>query len=158
MPSELLIKCSELLLDKGLTIAFAESATAGRATAEMALIPNCGKTLKGGLVCYDAGIKQEILGVPAELVEKFTPESAEVTAELTRCMQRFMPADIQIAITGLTMPGGSETDEKPVGTMFIHANIQGKEVAVREVYAGDAEVVVLQTIDRVARLLIEELS
>jgi nicotinamide-nucleotide amidase len=38
--------------------------------------------LKSGIVCYDACIKQDVLGLPAELVEKYTPESAEVTKEL----------------------------------------------------------------------------
>lgn len=50
----------------------------------------------------------------------------------------FMKPDIQVAVTGLTMPGGSETQEKPVGTMFIHALIKGKPVAVREVFKGTA--------------------
>ena len=84
MPSELLIKCSHLLKEKKLAITFAESATAGRLSAEFALIPDCGEILKGGIVCYDACIKQDILGVPENLVKKYTPESAEVTEEMAR--------------------------------------------------------------------------
>ena len=56
------------------------------------------------------------------------------------------------------MPGGSETTEKPVGTMFIHTIIKGKSMPLREVFKGSAEEVVLQTIDRIAQLLIDELS
>lgn len=158
MPSKIVIACSKLLLDKELTLATAESATAGRISAEFSLIPNCGKTLRGGIVCYDACVKQDILGVPEELVKKYTPESAEVTKELAERLPDFMKADIHVAVTGLTMPGGSETEEKPVGTMFIHALIKGRPVAVREVYNGSAEEIVLQTIDRVAMLLIDELN
>jgi nicotinamide-nucleotide amidase len=158
MPSDLLIKCSEMIREQELTIACAESATAGRLSAEFALIPDCGNILKGGIVCYDACIKQDILGIPAELVERYTPESAEVTKELANRLQKFIKSDIQIGITGLTMPGGSETEEKPVGTMFIHAVIKGKQVAAREVFEGTPEEIVLQTIDNVAHILINELS
>ena len=158
MPSKIVIACSKLLLDKELTMAFAESATAGRLSAEFSLIPDCGKTLRGGIVCYDACVKQDILGVPKELVEQFTPESAEVTKALAERLQLFMEADIHVAVTGLTMPGGSETEEKPVGTMFIHIIIKDRQVAVREIFSGSAEEIVLQTIDRVAMLLIDELN
>jgi nicotinamide-nucleotide amidase len=156
MPSPLLYKCHELVKAQKLTMSFAESATAGRLAAEFALIPECGDILKGGIVCYDACIKQDVLGVPEEMVEKYTPESAEVTKELAERIGNFMRADIQVAITGLTMPGGSETKEKPVGTMFIHAIIKGKHIALREVFKGSAEEIVLQTIDRVAQLIIDE--
>jgi nicotinamide-nucleotide amidase len=158
MPSNLIIACQQLLKEQHLTIAFAESATAGRLSAEFSLIPECGDILKGGIVCYDACIKQDVLGLPAELVEKYTPESAEVTKELAIRLGHFMKADIQAAITGLTMPGGSETPEKPVDTMFIHALIKGKHRPVRANYEGSPEETVLQTIDRVAQLLINELS
>ena len=158
MPSDLLIKCSKILLSKQLTIATAESATAGRLAAEFSLIPDCGKTLKGGLVCYDAGIKQDILGVSADLVEQYTPESAEVTEDMAIKLPKLIEADIHIAITGLTMPGGSETPEKPVGTMFIHTLIKGRPIPLREVFKGSPEEIVLQTVDRIAQLLIDELS
>ncbi|HEY9003979.1 MAG TPA: nicotinamide-nucleotide amidohydrolase family protein [Mucilaginibacter sp.] len=158
MPSELLIRCSHLLKEKKLTITFAESATAGRLSAEFALIPDCGEILKGGIVCYDACIKQDILGVPESLVKKYTPESAEVTEEMARRLGTIIKADIYIAITGLTMRGGSESSEKPVGTIFIHAIINQKPVPVREVFKGSPEEVVLQTVDRVAQLLIDEIG
>jgi len=158
MPSELLVTCHKIIKEKNLTIAFAESATAGRISAELSLIPDCGKVLKGGIVCYDACIKQDVLGVPEELVEKYTPESAEVTKDLAIRLGQFMKADIQVAVTGLTMPGGSETEEKPVGTMFIHIIVNGKPIAVKEVFKGTAEEIVLKTVDKIAELLINELS
>jgi nicotinamide-nucleotide amidase len=157
MPSGILIKCSHLLKEKQLTVAFAESATAGRLSAELALIPDCGRILKGGIVCYDACIKQDILGVPESLVEKYTPESAEVTEEMARRLHHFIQADIYVAVTGLTTPGGSEGPGKPVGTMFLHVLIGNKSIPVREVFKGSPEEIVLQTVDRVAQLLIENL-
>jgi nicotinamide-nucleotide amidase len=158
MPSTILIACHEILKDRKLNISFAESATAGRLSAEFSLIPECGEVLKGGIVCYDACIKQDVLGVPEELVEKYTPESAEVTKELAERLGNFMNADVRVAVTGLTMPGGSETKEKPVGTMFIHLIISGKPIASREIFKGSAEEIVLLTVDRVAQLIINEFA
>lgn len=158
MPSDILIKSSQILLTHKLTIATAESATAGRLAAELSLIPDCGKILKGGIISYDACIKEEILGVSDKLVKKHTPESAEVTEEMVNKLQKLIKADIYIAITGLTMPGGSETPEKPVGTMFIHAIIKDKSIPIREAFKGSAEEIVMKTVDRVAQLIIDELG
>ncbi len=158
MPSKQLIKLHKLLKQHKLTISFAESATAGRMAAELSLIPKSGDVLKGGIVCYDACVKEELLGVPKELVEKFTPESAEVTREMAKRLGTVMKADVQVAITGLPMPGGSETEMKPVGTMFIDALVKGRHISEREIFNGTAEEIVLQTIDCAAILVYNELS
>jgi nicotinamide-nucleotide amidase len=159
MPKELIIESSRIVAEEKLTLAFAESATAGRLAYEFSLTPDSGKILKGGLVCYDACIKEDTLGIPHEFIEKYTPESAEVTRELAHNLYKVIPsADIFVAVTGLTTPGGSETPEKPVGTMFIHALVKGRDCALREVFSGSAEEVVSATIKRVALLLIENLK
>ncbi|MCE7060060.1 CinA family protein [Dyadobacter sp. CY343] len=157
MPSQIVNECSKALAERGLSIAFAESATAGRLASEFSLCEESGKVLKGGLVCYDALLKQTILHVPADMIKRFTPESAEVTQELAQRLQTFMPADIHLAVTGLTCPGGSETEEKPVGTIFLHIYFKEKSIAIREVFEGEAEEIVLQAIDRAAQAILAEL-
>lgn len=159
MPIESIVESSKRLAENKLTIAFAESATAGNLSYQFSLTPDSGKILKGGLVCYDAGIKEDILKISPEFIEKYTPESAEVTRELARRLYKIVPsADIFVAVTGLTTPGGSETSEKPVGTMFIHVVLKDQDFAVREVFAGNAEEVVMATVDRVGKLLMEALE
>src|SRR5690606_30231277 len=127
---------------------FAESATAGRVTSEFSLIPDSGKFLKGGFICYDACLKQDVLGVPEALISEYTPESAEVTAAIARGLSLLIPADIHIGITGLPAPGGSETPEKPVGTMFIHGIIKGNTTifSARPVFQGTADEIILQPV------------
>jgi nicotinamide-nucleotide amidase len=158
MPIALVQNCGKLLLEKKLTISFAESATAGRLSSEFSLVNDSGDFLVGGLVCYDACVKQEILGVPQEMIEKFTPESAEVTEELAKRLPQLIASDIQVAVTGLTTPGGSESPEKPVGTMFIHILIKGKPVRERKVFSGSPESIVLQTVEAVAAIILNELK
>lgn len=158
MPSKLVNECSQLLAERKLKIAFAESATAGRMAAEFAMTEFSGDILIGGLVCYDAIVKENILGVSKNLVEEFTPESAEVTREMASKLKHFMPADIHVAITGLTTPGGSETKDKPVGSIFLNAVIQGKQVEVFEIFNGSDSEIVMQAIDRLAQLLLDEVA
>lgn len=150
--------CSKLMAAQGLTIAFAESATAGWLCSEFALTEESGTVLKGGIACYDADLKVSLLGVPQQLIDEFTPESMEVTAEMARCLPKLIPSDIQVAVTGLTTAGGSETSEKPVGTMFVYALIKGRPVSFRKVFKGSCEQVIHQTIEATAEMLTEALG
>lgn len=158
MAEPAILKCSSLLAHQGLTIAFAESATAGWLCSEFALAEESGKVLKGGIVCYDATLKQALLGVPEELITRCTPESQEVTDEMAKRLSALISSDVQVAVTGLTTPGGSETATKPVGTIFISAVIRGKLISRREIFKGDCEAVIHQAIKAAAELIIQELS
>jgi nicotinamide-nucleotide amidase len=151
-------EAAKLLISKKLTIAFAESATAGRASAEFSLACNAGKFLKGGMVCYDANLKSDILNVPEELIERYTPESMEVTRAIAKGLMKLIEADIHIGITGLPCPGGSESAEKPVGTMFIYAFFQNRQLfAERKVFNGTHKEIVTNTVDYIASMLLKHL-
>lgn len=147
-------RCGKLLIRRQLTIAFAESATAGRICAEFAMVPDAGKFLKGGIVCYDADLKSSLLKVPKRDLKEFTPESETVTRLITKGIQKLIPADIHIGCTGLTAAGGSETSWKPVGTMFLHG-LQGQQQVLDEriVFQGTPEEIIAQTITFLARQL-----
>lgn len=154
MPLESITICSRHLADKGLKIAMAESATAGWLASEFALTPTSGGVLLGGIVCYDACTKEELFDIPQEIIEEYTPESAEVTRMLAERLTKFFKCDIAVAITGLTKPGGSETDDKPVGTMFIHIALPAdRYCAHREVFTGDQDEIIRQTIERAAKII-----
>ncbi len=151
----LIERAAKQLITNKLTIAFAESATAGRLAAEFSLAKDAGKFLKGALVCYDACLKEDILKVDKQLVDRFTPESAEVTRAIAKGLANLIPADIHIGVTGLTAPGGSETSEKPVGTMFVCAVENGRILfEEKQVFSGSPEHIVLQTVGLVAELLL----
>ena len=150
--------CSRLIAEKGFTISFAESATAGWLCSEFALTEQSGQVLKGGIACYDADLKVSLLGVPQSLIDQFTPESMEVTREMAYRLGKLIPADIYVTVTGLTTPGGSETPDKPVGTMFVFALINGHPASFRKVLRGSCEEIIRQTIGATAELLIGELS
>src|SRR5438067_12907049 len=94
--------CSKLMAEQGLTVAFAESATAGWLCSEFALTEESGKVLKGGIACYDADLKVQLLGVQRQLIDQYTPESMEVTREMAYRLKDIIASDIQVTVTRLT--------------------------------------------------------
>lgn len=157
MPSKIVIECSKTIAAKGCNIAFAESATAGRMSAEFSMTNESGKILRGGIVCYDGCVKETLLHVPKSIIEKYTPESLEVTQILAQQASKLFYSKITVAITGLTTPGGSENKEKPLGTIFFYIITPTKEFGHRETFKGSPEKIVLQAIDKTAELVMESL-
>lgn len=151
--NQLLKECAEALKEQNLTLAFAESVTAGCLCHAFGALPDCGSFFKGGIVVYDAEIKKSLLGLTQEMLDEFTPESAEVSQALAQGLASLIPADCLIGVTGLNTSGGSETPEKPVGTIFIHAIVKGKEYAVEKRFNGDAEAINNQVLTEVCSLL-----
>jgi nicotinamide-nucleotide amidase len=113
----------------------------------IAMTEQSGKVLTGGLVCYDASIKTSLLGISEDFIKQFTPESAEVTAALSERLPPLIPADMHIGVTGLTTPGGSETAQNPVGTVFADIWFNQQHYAMREVFNGSPEEVVLSAVE-----------
>lgn len=131
--------CAKLLADKKLTVVFIESATAGYLAHRFSVSPYSGDVLMGGLVCYDVAIKKHVLNVSSQLINKFTPESLEVTRELVNKSKTVFEADLHVACTGLLKPGGSETEDKPVGTFFYCIGYKGEAYDFRSLCNGPPE-------------------
>ena len=149
---------SDILVSKNWRIAFAESATAGLLCSTFSHVGESGKVLIGGMNCYDAAIcKEGLLNVRHDLIEQFTPESAEVTRAIAEAAIPFFRADVAFAVTGLLTPGGSETPEKPVGTMFFHLVTPDKSVGFRETFSGNPDEILSQTLETAAGILIRNL-
>lgn len=158
MPARSVIACCHTILSQDLTIAFAESATTGRLVYDFTSVPDCGKIVKGSIVCYDRSVKEGLLKVPSQVIDKYSAESPEVTQLLAEGLKQLIPADIVVAVTGLASAGGSETEDKPVGTMFIHTIIKDRAWKTTLFFEGSPDEIVAQTIDGIAALLLEELT
>lgn len=114
-PTNLLIKT---FFKKKLTLALAESMTCGLAAHQLSTCKGTADVLKGSIVCYSEDVKKNLLKVSQSKIDKYTCESAEITEILVRNLSQLFEADVYAAITGLASGGGSETKEKPVGTVF----------------------------------------
>ena len=112
---------------KGLTLAMAESMTCGLAASKLSRAAGTSDVLLGSIVCYSPLLKMCLLNVSDRQIKKHSCESKEVTQSLAVNLSKIIKADVYAAITGLASPGGSETKEKPVGTVFICVK-KGKKI------------------------------
>jgi nicotinamide-nucleotide amidase len=122
---------------ENITIAFAESMTAGLLVNEFSKANGASKVLKGCIVTYHPELKIRLLNVDPTTIAKFTPESQEVTTEMVKGLLKVISAEIAVAVTGLASEGGSESDEKPVGTVFISVLFHNKLSEFKTVFDSD---------------------
>lgn len=102
----------------GHRIATAESCTAGLLAARLTDPPGSSAYVAGGVVAYSNETKVELLGVPAEAIERYGAVSPEVARAMAAgALERF-GADLGCGITGVAGPGGG-TAAKPVGYVCI---------------------------------------
>jgi nicotinamide-nucleotide amidase len=109
---------ARLLAEKGMTIATAESVTAGLVAHRLGLVPGMSRWLRGGIVSYQNAVKVEILAVPQALIDEHGVISAPVAEKMAvGCRTRFR-TDLAVSTVGLAGPGGGTTD-KPVGQVYV---------------------------------------
>lgn len=108
----------EFLHKNGLTLAAAESCTGGLIAKRITDIAGCSDVFFGGCVTYTNEVKQKLLGVSADTLEKYGAVSEQTAAEMARGVRERLGADIGVSATGVAGPTGG-TAETPVGTVFI---------------------------------------
>ena len=114
----------ERLRQRGQTVAVAESCTGGGLGAALAAVPGASDVFLGGVIAYANGVKQGLLGVPADLLQAHGAVSDPVAQSMAEGARRVTGADWGLAITGVAGPGGG-SDEKPVG--LVHLAIAGPD-------------------------------
>jgi nicotinamide-nucleotide amidase len=120
-----------MMNDQGLTIALAESCTAGMAASRLADVPGASKYLREAFVTYADEAKIERLGVAREVIERHGAVSAETAQAMAEGVRRVARTSLGLSITGIAGPTGG-TPEKPVGLVFIGlAGEEGSTVVER---------------------------
>ncbi len=108
----------EALRRRGETLAVAESCTGGGLGASLAAVPGASDVFLGGVIAYANRVKQGLLGVPAELLERHGAVSDPVACAMAEGARRTTGSDWALAVTGIAGPGGGSTS-KPVGLVHI---------------------------------------
>jgi len=108
----------QLLVERGMTIAVAESCTGGLIASRITDNPGSSEYFVGGVVAYSNAAKCELLGVPAALLEEHGAVSDAVARAMAECVRERFGVDIGIATTGISGPTGG-TATKPVGLVHI---------------------------------------
>jgi len=107
----------ESLVDRGETLATAESLTGGLLAARITDVPGASQSFVGGVVSYATRVKVSVLDVPAEVVERHGVVSEECATAMARGVRRRLDATWGVATTGVAGPDSQEG--RPVGTVWI---------------------------------------
>ena len=103
---------------KDLTLGVAESCTGGLMAKRLTDIPGASQAFKGGIVSYTNEIKQNVLGIPPHMLERYGAVSQEVAAAMAEGARRVLSCDIALAATGTAGPDRDDWNNE-VGTMFV---------------------------------------
>jgi nicotinamide-nucleotide amidase len=141
-----IVEAAKKLLDicrrKELTIATAESCTAGLVAGTLSEVPGVSSMLERGFITYSNQAKQEMLGVPAATLDAHGAVSRETAEAMAKGALAHAPVSLAISVTGIAGPDGGSAD-KPVGLVhFGAASRSGQLVHVERRFGnpGRAEV------------------
>lgn len=130
-------KAVELLLEKGLKVAIAESCTAGYTAKRLTDIPGVSRVFDCGVITYSNAIKTKLLGVREDTLTAYGAVSEQTAAEMARGVRALAGADIGIGITGIAGPQ-SDDSGKPAGLSYI-ALADKDTVEIEKVETGRAD-------------------
>lgn len=110
--------CMEALKGRGWTLATAESCTGGQVAQGITALPGASRVYRGGAVSYWTQVKEKVLGVPGEILERYGAVSDPCAREMAQAARRLTGAETGLSVTGAA---GPEPDERgtAVGTVFI---------------------------------------
>jgi nicotinamide-nucleotide amidase len=124
----------ELLTEKGLKVAIAESCTAGYTAKRLTEISGASQVFDCGIISYSNDIKIKLLGVSPETLKMYGAVSEQTAIEMAKGVRTLSGADIGIGITGIAGPQSDESG-KPAGLSFI-ALTDANNVSVEKLETG----------------------
>lgn len=109
---------AELLLEQGMTLGTAESCTGGYIAHLISSHAGSSRYFKGSVVSYSNEIKENVLKVKSDDLEKYGAVSQQVVEQMAKGARELLNVDYALATSGIAGPDGG-TEEKPVGTIWI---------------------------------------
>ena len=124
-----------ILIEAGKTVCTAESCTGGMIAQMLTSVPGVSACFVGSVVAYSNDVKQHVLGVKSDALERFGAVSETVVIQMAEGAKRLLKTDYAIATSGIAGPQGG-TEEKPVGTIWIALATPRKTIA-KKFHFGD---------------------
>ena len=117
----------KVLLENKKTISTAESCTGGAIASLITSVAGSSAYFEGSIVSYSYNIKETLLNVKKETLEKYGAVSEETVREMLAGLLDTMKTDYGIAVSGIMGPDGG-TPDKPVGTVWVAAGSKEKQI------------------------------
>ena len=141
--AQLSVRVGNRLRDERLMLVTAESCTGGLVAAAITDISGSSHWFERGFVTYSNQAKAEMIGVPAELIDKHGAVSEPVARAMAEGALLNSRAQISLSITGVAGPGGG-TPEKPVGMVSFGWSNRLHTSVETLVFKGDREQIRVQ--------------
>lgn len=125
-----------ILRENGKTLSAAESCTGGMISSLMTSVPGASEYYLGSVTSYAVSVKEKILGVPDEIIEKYGVVSSECAAAMAEGVRQLTGSDYSVATTGIAGPGGG-TEENPVGLVWIGVSSEKCTKTCSKVFRND---------------------
>ena len=140
MFAEALLAQAKQFLDgaraQGLRVVTAESCSGGLIAGLLTEIPGSSDVVERGFVTYSNEAKEDLLGVPGELIAQYGAVSEPVARAMAQGALKHSLAHLAVAVTGIAGPGGG-TAEKPVGLVYVAALRLERAPIIKELRLGD---------------------
>lgn len=144
------------LLKRGYHITTAESCTGGLVAAAIVDVSGASEVFEEGYVTYSDRVKEKLLGVPADLLEKYTAVSAQAALKMAEGACKAAGCEVSVSVTGYAGPGAAE-DGTPAGTVYIGCDVSGL-VHVKEChFSGGRNEVRRQACEEAVSFVLEKL-
>lgn len=130
----------QLLMEKNLTLAVAESCTGGMVSSKLISYPGVSKIYKEGFIVYSNEAKINTIHVSRSTIEQFGAVSEETAREMAEGAARTAGTDIGVSTTGIAGPGGG-TEEKPVGLVYVCVYYQGRSKVLKIMGTGSRDTI-----------------
>ena len=121
----------QILKEKKLTIATAESCTGGLVSSRLTDVSGSSDYVMLNFVTYANGAKHKILGVSWDILKTYGAVSEECAQSMAEGLYKATGCDVALCTTGIAGPTGG-TKDKPVGLCFISVKYKGI-VTVKEI-------------------------
>ena len=146
--------CDVLAALKGKTLATAESCTGGGIGAAITAVPGSSEVYKGGIISYTNWVKNRVLSVDQNLLDRFGAVSAPVAESMAQGARAVLETDVAVSVTGLAGPGGDEFGN-PVGLVFIGYSDKNQTISQKFLFPGDRETVRKSAVTEALKLILE---
>ncbi|HEU4808043.1 MAG TPA: nicotinamide-nucleotide amidohydrolase family protein [Homoserinimonas sp.] len=140
----------QLLIERRLTIAVAESLTGGLLVAELINTPGASAAVLGGVVAYNTELKKTLLGVDSAVLNVHGAVHPDVAMQMAAHVREVLAvggvaADVGVSTTGVAGP--ELQDGHPAGTVFVGVSITGDVRVLPLMLEGDRESIRRQAVE-----------
>ena len=144
MNLDLSFKVGQLFRAGRISLCVAESCTGGLLGSMITAIPGSSDYFPGGIICYADQVKRDLLGVPAEMLEKYGAVSSQVVTSMVEQACSIFGTECGIAVSGIAGPAGG-TPDKPVGLVYIGIRCGKRLKIIENRFNGDRNQIREQT-------------